>query len=94
MAKNVVVDGEIVIMKQGKVDFHTLQERGHLISDRDIQWLMHQSPATYVVFDILEKYGKPLVDLPLMERKAILKVYQRRLMRKYYRVDKEKGSLV
>ncbi len=73
LAKNVVVDGEIVVVKQGKVDFHSLQERGHLISVRDIQRLSLQSPATYVIFDILEKGGKPLVGLPLMERKTILK---------------------
>lgn len=73
LATNVVVDGEIVIIKQGKVDFHSLQERSHLLSDRDIQRLLSQSPATYIVFDILEKEGKPIVDLPLLERKAILK---------------------
>ncbi len=73
LTKNVVVDGEIVTMKNGKVDFHSLQERGHLISTRDIQRLQSKSPATYIVFDILEKDGKPLVDLPLIERKAILR---------------------
>ena len=73
LTKNVVVDGEIVTMKNGKVDFHSLQERGHLISARDIQRLQSKSPATYIVFDILEKDGKPLVDLPLIERKAILR---------------------
>jgi bifunctional non-homologous end joining protein LigD len=73
LAKNVVVDGEIVTMKQGKVDFHSLQERGHLTSKRDIERLQSKSPATYIVFDILEKDGKPLTDLPLMERKTILK---------------------
>jgi len=73
LSKNVVVDGEIVTMKQGKVDFHALQERGHLISTKDIERLQNKSPATYVVFDILEKDGQQLVDLPLIERKAILK---------------------
>jgi bifunctional non-homologous end joining protein LigD len=73
LAKNVVVEGEIVVMKQGKVDFHSLQERGHLISSKDVDKLQHSSPATYIVFDILEKDGKSLVDLPLMERKTILK---------------------
>jgi ATP-dependent DNA ligase len=73
LAKDVVVDGEIIIMKQGKVDFHALQERGNVISSPDIERLRNQSPATYVVFDVLEKDGKPLIDLPLMERKAILK---------------------
>ena len=73
LAKDVVVDGEIVTMKQGKVDFHALQERGHLISSRDIERLQRQSPATFVVFDILEKDEQPLIDLPLLERKTILK---------------------
>jgi bifunctional non-homologous end joining protein LigD len=36
LSKNVVVDGEIVTMKNGKVDFHSLQERGHVISAREI----------------------------------------------------------
>jgi bifunctional non-homologous end joining protein LigD len=35
LAKNVVVDGEIVTMKEGKVDFHSLQERGHLCSVKE-----------------------------------------------------------
>ena len=43
------------------------------ISDREIKCLQNQSPATYIIFDILEKDGKPLVDLPLIERKVILK---------------------
>jgi bifunctional non-homologous end joining protein LigD len=30
LSTNVVVDGEIVIMKNGKVDFYSLQERGHI----------------------------------------------------------------
>jgi bifunctional non-homologous end joining protein LigD len=73
LAKNVVLDGEIVTMKNGKVDFHSLQERGHVISTREIERLQQQSPATFIVFDILERKGRSLVDLPLMERKAILK---------------------
>ena len=43
LAKNVVIDGEIVVMKQGKVDFHGLQERGHIISSRDIEKLKQSS---------------------------------------------------
>jgi hypothetical protein len=38
-AKNVVVAGEIVILKNGKVDFHALQERGHIISINDLEKL-------------------------------------------------------
>ena len=73
LTKNVILDGEIVTMKNGKVDFHSLQERGHVISRREIDRLQNQSPAKYIIFDILEKDGKSLIDLPLIERKAILK---------------------
>jgi bifunctional non-homologous end joining protein LigD len=59
----VVIDGEIVTLKQGKVDFHSLQERGHLTSAMDIERLQQKFPATFVVFDILEKIGRPLVNL-------------------------------
>jgi ATP-dependent DNA ligase len=75
LAKNVVVDGEIVIMRNGKVNFHALQERGHLISGKDIDRMQTQSPATYILVNILEKDGKPAVDLPLTERKGILKEF-------------------
>jgi bifunctional non-homologous end joining protein LigD len=68
LAKNVVVDGEIVIMKQGNFDFHALQERGHLISCKDVEKLQRPSPATYVVFNILEKDDKSVIDLPLKEK--------------------------
>ena len=32
-----------------------------------------RAAAIYIVFDILEKDGKPLTNLPLMERKKVLK---------------------
>jgi len=73
LARNVVLDGEIVIMKEGKADFQAVLERSKLTSKRDIEYMAQSSPATYVVFDILEKDGKPLVDLSLIERKDILK---------------------
>ena len=73
LAKNIVVDGEIVVMREGKPDFQALLERGQVVSAGGIQRQANQAPATYVVFDILEKDGKPLTRLPLMERKKILK---------------------
>ena len=72
-AQNVVLDGEIVILNAGKVNFQALLERGRSVSPPEIEFRTRRAPAVYVVFDILEKDGKPLVDLPLMERKRILK---------------------
>jgi DNA ligase D-like protein (predicted ligase)/DNA ligase D-like protein (predicted 3'-phosphoesterase) len=73
LTRNTVLDGEIVVMKEGKADFQVLLERSRSTSVRDIEYAVRKSPATYVVFDILEKNGKSLLDLPLMERKRILK---------------------
>ena len=73
LARNIVLDGEIVVMKEGSADFQKLIERSKTSSQRDIEYMSREFPATYVVFDILECRGKPLIDLPLIERKNILK---------------------
>ena len=73
LSGNVVVDGEIVVMREGKPDFQALLERGQVVSPNEIQRQAQRAPAIYVVFDILEKDGNPLTKLPLMERKKILK---------------------
>lgn len=72
LAENVVLDGEIVVMKDGKASFLAIQERGKAVKARDIQTESATSPAEYIVFDILEKDEKPLMNLPLIERKGIL----------------------
>ncbi|MCL4430505.1 MAG: non-homologous end-joining DNA ligase [Chloroflexi bacterium] len=73
LGRNIVVDGEIVVMQQGLPDFQALLKRGQAVSAGEIQRQMQRAPAVYIVFDILEKDGKPLLDMPLIERKAILK---------------------
>ena len=37
LAKNIVVDGEIVVMSEGKPDFQALLERGQAVSPGEIQ---------------------------------------------------------
>ena len=73
LTRNAVLDGEILVIKEGKTDFQTLIERSRLTKTGDINYMTQKSPASYVVFDILEKDDKALIDLPLMERKKILK---------------------
>jgi bifunctional non-homologous end joining protein LigD len=73
LARNLVVDGEIIVMREGKPDFQALLERGQAVSEREIERLSGETPATYIVFDVLEKDGTPLTRLPLIERKKILK---------------------
>jgi len=73
LAKNIVVDGEIIVMREGAPDFQSLLERGQAVSKGEIERQSKRSPAVYIVFDILEKDGKSLTKLSLMERKQILK---------------------
>ena len=73
LASNIVVDGEIIVMREGKPDFQSLLERGQAVSTGENQRQENRAPAVYIVFDILEKDGKPLTKLPLIERKTILK---------------------
>ncbi len=73
LAQNLVVDGEIIVMHEGKPDFQSLLERGQAVSRREVLRQEDSSPAIYIVFDILEKNGKSLTKLPLIERKTILK---------------------
>jgi len=73
LSSNVVVDGEIVVLKDGQPDFQSLLKRGQAVSEVDIKRQVARSPVVYVVFDILEKDEEPLTNLLLMERKKILK---------------------
>jgi len=73
LASNIVVDGEIIVMREGKPDFQSLLERGQAVSKLEIQRHENKLPVVYIVFDILEKDGKSLTNLPLMKRKEILK---------------------
>jgi bifunctional non-homologous end joining protein LigD len=72
LTRGTVLDGEIIVMNGGKADFQKLIERSKTASEKAIEKMATQFPATYIVFDILEKDGKTLIDLPLLERKRIL----------------------
>jgi bifunctional non-homologous end joining protein LigD len=72
LTKDTVLDGEIIIMKDGKADFQTLIQRKQNSNLREIRYMSGKFPATYIIFDVLEKDGEELLDIPLMERKRIL----------------------
>ena len=72
-AQQAVLDGEIIVYdEQGLPDFNLLQKREQIEKPWIIRLRSQQIPATYVVFDILEKNNKSLINLPLWERKKIL----------------------
>jgi bifunctional non-homologous end joining protein LigD len=71
--KKVLLDGELVIFKEGKPNFYLLAEREHIGEKVRAELLSKINPATLIVFDILYKDGKDLIGLPLIQRKRILK---------------------
>jgi ATP-dependent DNA ligase len=63
------VDGEIVIEREGALDFDALQMRLHPAESR-IRRLAGEIPAGFVCFDVLLWDGEELHRLPLEERRA------------------------
>ncbi|WP_405009388.1 ATP-dependent DNA ligase [Kitasatospora sp. NBC_01539] len=66
-----VVDGEIVIARDGRLRFEELLERIHPAASR-VRALAERTPAAFVAFDLLALDGTALADLPLGERRAAL----------------------
>jgi ATP-dependent DNA ligase len=67
-----VLDGELVILDDaGAPDFETLQQRIHPARSR-IERLAAETPARFVVFDVLAVGGDLLLDRPFAERRAFL----------------------
>ncbi|TLZ62789.1 MAG: DNA ligase [Methanobacteriota archaeon] len=75
--RKAILDGEIVVMREGRPSFMGLQDREHASSPFTIRLRSKESPATYVVFDVLYLDGKELLSLPLMERKDVLRTLVR-----------------
>ena len=72
LAPGCVLDGEIVLLRDGRNDMQALLTRFQETNPRQIEADSRRLPVTYVAFDILEADGKPIVRLPLEERLGIL----------------------
>ena len=70
--KRVILDGELVVMTDGKPDFYALQKRSLMGDKFRISLAAKKNPVQFVAYDILYFDGKDLTDKPLMERKAII----------------------
>jgi bifunctional non-homologous end joining protein LigD len=67
-----VLDGEMVVLKDGKPSFPLLQSRDHARSPLKIRTLSGAMPATYVVFDMLYHRGRSIMNEPLRRRRRLL----------------------
>jgi ATP-dependent DNA ligase len=66
-----VLDGEIVIARDGALDFEALQMRLHPAASR-AKMLSEQIPASLVFFDLLAEGERDLRGVPFRERRAAL----------------------
>ena len=65
------LDGEIVIVRDGALDFDAMQMRLHPAESR-VRRLSAEMPAEFVAFDVLLWDGEPVWERPLEQRRAQL----------------------
>jgi bifunctional non-homologous end joining protein LigD len=72
-ALQMILDGEIVTFDEaGRPSFERLQGRMHLASDSAIRRRMEDTPAAYMIFDVLFLDGRSTMSLPYTERRKLL----------------------
>jgi len=71
--KPAILDGEIVVMWEGRPSFEKLQERERPGGKIHQDYLVKALPATYVAFDVLYIGTENVMGQTQMERKALLR---------------------
>lgn len=69
--RQAVLDGEIIVLKEGKPSFPGILERDLAGGAPDAR-RVRERPATLMLFDLLELDDRPLYDRPLVDRLALL----------------------
>jgi ATP-dependent DNA ligase len=69
--KQLVLDGELVIVVDGIQEFDLLSQRIHPAKSR-VDMLAEKTPAFFVAFDLLAEGKKKLLKLPYAERRSLL----------------------
>jgi ATP-dependent DNA ligase len=68
---DVILDGEIVLVRDGAFDFPALMSRLHPAASR-AELLAREQPARLIAFDLLALEGEPFSDRPFRERREAL----------------------
>lgn len=71
--KKCILDGEIIVYRDGKTDFYAIQRRVMMTDKFKIHLASVDAPASFVAFDILYLDGEQITNLPLIERKKLLR---------------------
>jgi bifunctional non-homologous end joining protein LigD len=69
---DVLLDGEVVVLRGGVPSFAALAERFHVRDARRAAVLATAAPATLIAFDVLRLYGVDLTGRPWQERREAL----------------------
>jgi ATP dependent DNA ligase domain len=67
-----ILDGELMVLKDGKPDFFEIQRRSLTTNKIKIDLASKRYPATFIAFDVLYYDRKDVCWLPLIERKKLL----------------------
>ncbi|MBU2601012.1 MAG: ATP-dependent DNA ligase [Actinobacteria bacterium] len=78
LSQGTVVDGEVVVVRDGVLAFDVLQNRIHPAESRIIR-LAKETPAQLVAFDLLALEGEDLRGLPFADRRARLETLMAKL---------------
>lgn len=70
--KRCILDGELIVLKDGKPNFFELQKRLLTTNKTKIEFMYKKLQANFVVYDILYVDKEQINLLPLIERKQIL----------------------
>jgi len=68
-----ILDGEMVVLHEGKPSFNRLAQREHIGDSRRVHLLTQRLPATFIAFDLLYENGRSIMREPLVERRERLK---------------------
>ncbi|MHC1694077.1 MAG: DNA ligase [Eubacteriales bacterium] len=70
--KPCILDGELLVFKDGHPDFFEIQRRSLMSNTFKIELASKEHPASFIPFDILYYDGRQITGEPLMKRKEIL----------------------
>ncbi len=70
--RDVLLDGEVVVLRDGVPSFAALAERMHVRDPARGRALAQAVPATFLVFDVLRLYGVDLTGRSWQERREVL----------------------
>jgi ATP-dependent DNA ligase len=71
LPRRCVVDGEIIVVQEGRLEFETLLERIHPADSR-VRMLAERTPASFVAFDLLALEDADVMQVPQRERRRAL----------------------